>query len=229
MKYAIVFSSQTGNTKQLAEAVSSVLPQADLCFFGSPSQEALQAERLFIGFWTDKGRCNQEISDFLKTLKGKEVFLFGTAGFGGSQEYFDKILSSVQKCLGASNTVIGTYMCQGKMPQSVRERYVKMKNSPLPIPNVDKMIENFDTAVSHPDETDLQKLKYAHKAGDVAAIDAAIAEMNAAWQAANAQMYQGGAQPGAGAQQNAGGQSNANAGNSSSDDTIQDADFEEVK
>ncbi len=36
-----------------------------------------------------------------------------------------------------------------------------MKNSPLPIPNVDKMIENFDTAVSHPDETDLQKLKYA--------------------------------------------------------------------
>lgn len=97
MKYAIVFSSQTGNTKQLAEAVSSVLPQADLCFFGSPSQEALQAERLFIGFWTDKGRCNQEITDFLKTLKGKEVFLFGTAGFGGSQEYFDKILSSVQK------------------------------------------------------------------------------------------------------------------------------------
>ena len=137
MKYAIVFSSQTGNTKQLAETVSSVLPQADLCFFGSPSQEAL------------------------KTLKGKEVFLFGTAGFGGSQEYFDKILSSVQKRLGASNTVIGTYMCQGKMPQSVRERYVKMKNSPLPIPNVDKMIENFDTAVSHPDETDLQKLKYA--------------------------------------------------------------------
>ena len=137
MKYAIVFSSRTGNTKQLAEAVSSVLPQADLCFFGSPSQEALQAERLFIGFWTDKGRCNQEITDFLKTL------------------------SSVQKRLGASNTVIGTYMCQGKMPQSVRERYVKMKNSPLPIPNVDKMIENFDTAVSHPDETDLQKLKYA--------------------------------------------------------------------
>ena len=103
----------------------------------------------------------KEITDFLKTLKGKEVFLFGTAGFGGSQEYFDKILSSVQKHLGASNTVIGTYMCQGKMPQSVRERYVKMKNSPLPIPNVDKLIENFDTAVSHPDETDLQKLKYA--------------------------------------------------------------------
>lgn len=160
MKYAIVFSSQTGNTKQLAEAVSSVLPQADLCFFGSPSREA-RRQSVFSRLLDGQGARNQEITDFLKTLKGKEVFLFGTAGFGGSQEYFDKILSAVQKCLGASNTVIGTYMCQGKMPQSVRERYVKMKNSPLPIPNVDKMIENFDTAVSHPDETDLQKLKYA--------------------------------------------------------------------
>ena len=47
------------------------------------------------------------------------------------------------------------------MPQSVRERYIKRKNSPLPIPNIDKMIENFDNAVSHPDETDLQRLKDA--------------------------------------------------------------------
>ena len=76
----------------------------------------------------------------------------------------------------------------------------------------------------------LQKLKDAHKAGDIAAIDAATAELNNAWQAASAQMYQGGAQPGAGAQ-GAGAQNNANSGssNSSSDDTIQDADFEEVK
>ena len=76
----------------------------------------------------------------------------------------------------------------------------------------------------------LQKLKDAHKAGDITAIDAATAELNAAWQAASAQMYQGGAQPGAGAQ-GAGAQNNANSGssNSSSDDTIQDADFEEVK
>ena len=73
-------------------------------------------------------------------------------------------------------------------------------------------------------ESALQKLKDAHKSGDLSAIDAAMSEMNNAWQAASAQMYQGGAQPGAGAQ-DAGAQANT----SSSDDTIQDADFEEVK
>ena len=79
-------------------------------------------------------------------------------------------------------------------------------------------------------EQALQQLKDAHKAADVAAIDVAIANLNNVMQAASAQMYQGGAQPGAGAQ----GFSGANAGqadanNAKSDDNIQDADFEEVK
>ena len=74
-------------------------------------------------------------------------------------------------------------------------------------------------------EQALQQLKDAHKAADVAAIDSAIANLNNVMQAASAQMYQGGAQPGAGAQ--AGAQQQAD--NAKSDETIQDADFEEVK
>ena len=49
-------------------------------------------------------------------------------------------------------------MCQGKMPLSVRERYVKMKEQPNHMPNIDAMIENFDKALSHPDADDLAKL-----------------------------------------------------------------------
>lgn len=76
-------------------------------------------------------------------------------------------------------------------------------------------------------EAALQKLKDAHKSGDIAAIDAAINELNAAWQAASAQMYQQTGQAGPQA-----GQQSANAGSSQSTDAkddIQDADFEEVK
>ena len=77
-------------------------------------------------------------------------------------------------------------------------------------------------------EQALQQLKDAHKAADVAAIDAAIANLNNVMQAASAQMYQGGAQPGADAQAGAGAQQQAS-GDAKGDDTIQDADFEEVK
>ena len=77
-------------------------------------------------------------------------------------------------------------------------------------------------------EAALAKLKEAQKAQDLAAIDAAKAELNNAWQTASAQMYQQtGAQPGAnGFQQGpAGAQPGANGAN----DNVQDADFEEVK
>ena len=63
-------------------------------------------------------------------------------------------------------------------------------------------------------EQALQQLKDAHKAADVAAIDSAINNLNTVMQAASQQMYQGGQQAG---------------NDAKGDETIQDADFEEVK
>ena len=61
------------------------------------------------------------------------------------------------------NTVIGSFMCQGKMQMSVRQRYENMKKQPIHLPNLDAMIENFDKALSHPDADDLERLKQAVK------------------------------------------------------------------
>ncbi|WP_061868265.1 molecular chaperone DnaK [Prevotella intermedia] len=73
-------------------------------------------------------------------------------------------------------------------------------------------------------ESALQQLKDAHKAADIAAIDTAINNLNTVMQAASQQMYQGaGAQPGADAGQQ------AQQEQPKQDETIQDADFEEVK
>ena len=79
-----------------------------------------------------------------------------------------------------------------------------------------------------PIEAALQKLKDAHKAQDLAGIDAASAELQAAFQAASAEMYAqtGGAQAGPNAGQ---ANNNASQGSSKNNDNVQDADFEEVK
>ena len=79
-------------------------------------------------------------------------------------------------------------------------------------------------------EAALGKLKEAHKAQDIAAIDAAKAELNNAWQTASAQMYQQtGAQPGAGAGFQGGPQQPGTGSSSANNENVQDADFEEVK
>ena len=80
-------------------------------------------------------------------------------------------------------------------------------------------------------ESALQQLKDAHKAADVTAIDTAINNLNTVMQAASQQMYQGGgAQPGADAGQGfQGGATDNQSQGTNPDDTVQDADFEEVK
>ena len=75
-------------------------------------------------------------------------------------------------------------------------------------------------------EAALQKLKDAHKAQDLNAIDTATAELNNAWQTASAEMY---AQSGAQGGQNTGQDAQSNQKTSNTSDDVQDAEFEEVK
>ena len=157
MSYAIVYSSRTGNTALLAQALQEVLPQETCCYCGAPHADALSADALYVGFWTDKGTCDEATARFLQSLTDQKVFLFGTAGFGGSPAYFAQILERVKTNLAPEVEVTGTYMCQGKMPQTVRDRYEAMEDSPRRT----AMLANFDQAASHPDQQDLAGLQAA--------------------------------------------------------------------
>lgn len=155
MSYAIVFSSRTGNTRRLAEAVRAALPAGECLYFGPPSAAALAAGRLYIGFWTDKGSCDEDVAAFLESIGDAPVFLFGTAGFGGAAAYFDKILDSVQAHV--QGPVTGRFMCQGRMPAAVRDRYEAMPDSP----RRQAMLDNFNAALAHPNKEDLARLRCA--------------------------------------------------------------------
>ena len=158
MKIAITYSSITGNTKLLADSIKENINKEDLIYCGGLSKEALEADLIYVGFWTNIGKCDPKCEEFLKTIRNKKIFLFGTAGFGESEEYFLKILGRTKEFIDASNTIVGEYMCQGKMPLRVREKYEAMKASKPDMPNIDLLINNFDKALSHPDESDLKRL-----------------------------------------------------------------------
>ena len=80
-------------------------------------------------------------------------------------------------------------------------------------------------------EAAVQQLKDAHKSGDITAIDNAINNLNQVMQAASQKMYSqaGGQQAGPGAGFNGGQQAGGQQQSGNTDETIQDADFEEVK
>ena len=157
MSYSIVYSSNTGNTALLAQAIRESLPEDDCLYFGAPGPKALAAQEIYVGFWTDKGTCDEQSARFLQSVTNQKVFLFGTAGFGGAPAYFEQILRRAQENLSHGAQLTGTFMCQGKMPPAVRARYEAMEDSPRRT----AMLENFDRAISHPDEQDLKRLQAA--------------------------------------------------------------------
>lgn len=157
MKYAVVYSSNTGNTEMLAKRIKEIIPANDLTYFGKADKAAEEADIIFVGSWTDKGNCSEDIIEFLNNLSGKKVFIFATAGFGASQSYFEQLKSRMASNLPDDNQVIGSFLCQGKMPMSVRTRYESLAKSKPDMAN--QMLENFDKALSHPDENDLLNLE----------------------------------------------------------------------
>ncbi|MBQ8278759.1 MAG: flavodoxin family protein [Roseburia sp.] len=155
MKIAIIYKSLTGNTKLVAEAMYEALKAEHDVYVGEPA-DGIEADLYLVGSWTDKGSCAKEITAFLEKLEGKQIAIFGTAGFGGSAEYYNTLFERVKAQVPSSNQILGQYFCQGKMPMSVRDRYVAMMQANPEDKNLEVSIKNFDEAFSHPDEADLK-------------------------------------------------------------------------
>ena len=127
--------------------------------------------------------------------------------------------------------------------KQAKERIDKINHADSLIFQTEKQLKEFGDKLpadkKGPIEAALNKLKEAHKAQDIAAIDAATAELNTVFHAASEEMYKAGAQkeqpnnpftgennPFGGQNPFAGGQANAENGKS---DEVTDVDFEEVK
>lgn len=162
MTYIVVYSSKTGNTEIIAKAIKDTLDKDSCVYFGKIENNVMitqNSDIIFVGFYVYRGSCTEEIKVYLNKLGKKKIVLFGTAGFGGSESYYKSILSEIKKSIPESNEIIDSFMCQGKMPHSVLERYQKLLKDKPDDSNILNMISNYKSALSHPDEFDIEAVK----------------------------------------------------------------------
>lgn len=146
-----VENGQSANAAASTPAASTIATQAS------------DADVVFVGFWCDKGSCSPAVQHFLQGLVGKRVFLFGTCGFGESDEYFVQILDRVRAYLPADAQYIGGAMCQGKMGMGVKRRYEGMLEKDPENAQARMLIDNWNKAQSHPNEDDFSRIAAAAK------------------------------------------------------------------
>lgn len=155
MKYQVIYTSKTGNTEKIAKKIFEVLPgmEKDIVRF-EPGMQISDAEIVFVGFWINRGTCSMDLLDYISQLHGKKIALFGTCGMGTDDAYYKKLTDEIEAWLPDDSICMGTFMCQGKMPMSVREKYESMLGNGND-EWVQRMIRNFDTALTKPDKEDL--------------------------------------------------------------------------
>ncbi len=152
MKSLIVYSSQTENTKKLADTIYESLEGEKDIF---PVEEAPSTEGYdltAVGFWLKAGKSDPKTSEYLaKVEKGTRLFLFATHGAAKGS---DHVKNAVDHAIGLTNEadIAAVFTCQGEVNPKILEK-VKQKPEP-PV-----WIADADNAAGHPNEDDLSALK----------------------------------------------------------------------
>lgn len=175
MTCSMVVNSKSGNTRMVSGAIKRALTAAGAEFvhaaavsdsmapekLDAEAAEACRADTVLVGFWCDKGTCSEAVAGLLARLHGKRVFIFGTCGFGASEEYYKQIVDRVSSNLPMDAELCGWAMCQGKMGPAVKKRYEAMLADDPENERVKMLIANFDIAKSHPTKEDMDRMSAA--------------------------------------------------------------------
>jgi molecular chaperone DnaK len=150
---------------------------------------------------------------------GKEQKIRIEAGSGLTKEEIEKMKAEA-KANEASDKI-------------EKERVEKLNQADSLIFQTEKQLKEFGDKISAdkkaPIETALANLKEAHQSQDVAKVETALEAMNTAWTAASEEIYKAQAAGAAGPEGQGGEQADGQANGGASNDTVEDAQFEEVK
>ena len=77
MQTIVIYSSQTGNTRKLATQIFAAIPGDSTDLKNIDEYREKDAELYFVGFWVDRGDCDEKTVELLSGLHGKKIALFG--------------------------------------------------------------------------------------------------------------------------------------------------------
>ena len=153
MRSLVVYSSRTGNTRKLAEAIAGAIGAERLAPVESAPDPA-EFDFIALGFWANKGGPDELAQAYMRRVVGKAVGLFGTAGVYPDSEHGLRFMARAVNLM-RDNDVRCTYHCQGRIdPVLVARRLQRGPDDPHG-PATPEWLERVDEASKHPDKNDL--------------------------------------------------------------------------
>jgi len=152
MKFLIVYSSQTGNTKKLAEAVYESVTGEKEIYPISEAPEPDGFDLIAVGFWLQAGKPDPKTMEYLPKIgSGKRLFLFATHGAASDSDHVNNALIAA-KGLSPDSEIAGMFSCQGEVNPKVLEKVSAKPQPPI-------WLKDAPDAKGHPNDTDIDTLK----------------------------------------------------------------------
>ena len=152
-KWAVIYSSITGNTKLIAERISEAATEADLFDVKNAPTDLSGYEVIAIGYWLKRGAPDPLTMELLPRVCNTNVVLFQTHGTEPKTEHAITAFARAAYLLGEGCKILGTFGCQGKVNPAMIEH--RLKTAKADDPHLGS-IERWKQAATHPDESDLQ-------------------------------------------------------------------------
>ncbi len=156
MQTLVVYSSLTGNTKKVAEAIYEVFGEKAALFPVEMAPAPTDYDFVIVGFWVDKGTVDKKAQEYLKTIQNKPVALFATLGAYPDSEHAASSLKNAAAFLDVSNQLVGNFICQGKIDTKLIEQFKNMPSGNHPHAATPERMERYKEAAKHPDAGDLE-------------------------------------------------------------------------
>ena len=158
MKSLVIYSSKTGNTKKIAEAIYNTLPdKKHITDIESIPQDINTYDIIFDGFWIDREMPDTSTQTFLKTLNNTHIALFATLGALPDSMHAQECLASGKMLLASNNIYLGGYICQGKVAAKLINQMTKMFPAGHPHAMTQERRIMLSKGAKHPDAEDLHK------------------------------------------------------------------------
>jgi flavodoxin len=155
MSYVIIYSSATGNTKKVAYEILKAMPEDTKIYDLQELKVDVEEENLILGYWVHRAKPNKEMLHFMETLSDKKVITFGTLGAYPDSEHGEATKKNVTEILETHNTVLGNFLCQGKINPKITEMF-KKSSGDSPHQMTEERLKRHQEAAKHPNEEDFE-------------------------------------------------------------------------
>lgn len=154
MKILVTYSSKTGNTEKIANAVYEALKDKDADIKKIADADFGGYDVIVLGYWLKSGTANDEAAEAMKKLSGKKVVLFGTLGAGDYDGYHKQSINNVEKLLPSDCALLDhkLFRCTSIRLKALREQYAKEPNDA----QVKWLLEDYEKNANRPDEEDFK-------------------------------------------------------------------------